>query len=234
LHYPFVTNSLGKTVCPGTEKPESKSTADLLAPLLRRHAPRCEGEGLDDDPSGGCCHVCEELPFVFAVQLLIGSIEDLAFDTLASGRVRHIALRRLRHQSSGISFVFDRLLSLRDTIPDSEMHKPKMLTTTTTPANTVALIGSIHMFLEEPQRYRDEGPEIASAIHYRWEYCLLVDRLMTELGLQAPRNRICLLWSQYAWDDEADWHMPKEERKQRWETITEALHIGPRRTEEKR
>jgi len=131
-------------------------------------------------------------------------------------------------------FPVDRLLSLRDTIPDSEMHKPKMLTTTTTPANTVALIGSIHMFLEEPQRYRDEGPEIASAIHYRWEYCLLVDRLMTELGLQAPRNRICLLWSQYAWDDEADWHMPKEERKQRWETITKALHIGPRRTEEKR
>jgi hypothetical protein len=95
---------------------------------------------------------------------------DEMTESIATGRVKEMA--RLFHQ----------------TCP-GDWNKGRM----------VSFGGTLRGFYERDE-FKEEAPELAATIRFRWEMALLTDFIVELFNLPVPSNEACIHWDPYKWD----------------------------------
>lgn len=77
----------------------------------------------------------------------------------------------------------------------------------------------------ERDEYKEDAPEFAATIRFRWEMGLLTDSLLKKFDLPIPSSEMCIMWGRYLWeiDQEFGDRHQKSEALRKWERIYEAL-----------
>ncbi|KAJ6095276.1 hypothetical protein N7486_006022 [Penicillium sp. IBT 16267x] len=78
----------------------------------------------------------------------------------------------------------------------------------------------------ERDECKEQAPMLAATIRFRWEMGLLTDYLVGVFGLPLPRDEICVLWHQHAWQDTMN--KPDPTWRIRWDRITDVFDVLPR------
>ncbi|KAJ5813562.1 uncharacterized protein N7503_000312 [Penicillium pulvis] len=84
----------------------------------------------------------------------------------------------------------------------------------------VAFSATLRSYYEHGEG-KAQASMLAATIRFRWEMGLLTDYLVSLFDLPMPCNEICILWCQFAWQD--DMNMTDSAWKVRWDKIENAL-----------